>query len=102
MNCRRCQRPIRPQTAPGAELRHQGRGLCGACHVAAGHDGTLYDYERVTRPSGEVVDEVQHMLGEDKRTVAARLGYKDHKNLYQALRRAGRTDLWFRLAREAA
>lgn len=98
--CVRCGRPtIRVHSTyytlehlhAGLHL-HYGRGLCGACWGAARRDGTLRDYERVTRPIADVIEDwrwIESDLPADASfTRRIRLGAKRLGMTYAALGRA--------------
>lgn len=88
--CQTCGNTIkrRPHEAPSKYAR---RSYCDrSCATTNQH--------AVTRTPGEhgryIIEEVEHLAGTDHPArIARRLGYTDHLNLRDALRRWGRNDL---------
>lgn len=97
VTCREC----------GESRPHHARGLCSRCYQRQWYAGS-YDTDRRFRPSAGVVEDAEWLAssGCGWREAAARLGYKEtahspsDSGLCQALRRAGRMDVWVQL-REA-
>ncbi len=84
------------------------RGLCDPCRHRHSRVGTIHNFPRTTHSAADVVEECEWLagVGAGWREAAAGLGYDtdcspSNSGLRQALRRAGRDDLWRRL-KEAA
>ena len=80
----------------GPTGRHRvARGLCEPCRQWATYHGLLDEYPRVNHTRADLLEDVAAMAasGETREGAARRLGIKP-RSVEQALRRAGRTDLW--------
>ena len=92
MTCIRCDTGVR-----------FARQLCRTCYWHIRGTGQLDNYpkcERRGKPSRapEIIEDVEWIIGTDSpERIAARVGVPSLAALEQALRRAGRADLWNRL-----
>lgn len=82
-NCRKCgSGPMAPSKNLDAPLRHIGRGLCHVCYrhlhdrARRGAGDELLDFERVSRPAADVVEDFQMLSGQGytRRQAAERMG----------------------------
>ena len=92
-NCRRCDHLIYPYSWMYAyEWSNLGRGLCGSCYHSLTPDQRL-DYPRLSRSSGELVEEWEMLRSEGytKRQAADRLGmtYEAFERAYHRAKKTG-------------
>lgn len=93
--CRTCAIPMVTDKAarragiPAGHRRHDGRELCSACYAVARRAQALIDFERLTRPYAETLEEWS-LLSEQGYTLAQaeeRLGMSP-RTLDRVIRRA--------------